>query len=580
MTSAVQITPSSVFLVSGGAKGITAKCVTRLVQHQSCKLILLGRSPILEVEPDWAKDCFDESQLKKHIMEDLLSKGEKPIPMAIQKVFRSLTSSREIRDNLQAIEQAGGKAEYIDVDITDVSALRLKLEAIVERVGAVTGIIHGAGNLSDKLVERKTEQDFETVYAAKVKGLENLLSCIPASQLDYLVLFSSVSGFYGNIGQTDYAMANEILNKSAHLVKQHYPSCHVVAINWGAWDSGMVTPELKKAFAQRNIEIIPIEVGAQMMVNEMNIANRETAQVVIGSPVFPPVRELNPDLKTYCIRRKLTLEANPFLQDHVIAGNPVLPATCAISWIIGTCEQLYPTYEFFSCTDFRIFKGIIFDQTLASEYSLDIQEITKDSSEIEFEAKIWSRNKTGKIHYHYASQVKLLRKIPSAPTNELFNLTQDHVIADSGASFYKNGETTLFHGPAFQTLENVLNITPEKITTQSTWQGIGEKQQGQFPLQTINPYVIDLQTHGVWIWLRHFYMETCLPTLLQKFEHFADIPCGETFYVTAEIKSKTASTVITDITSHDLHGKIYSRFLGAKATIFSLEMARRRGNPN
>jgi acyl transferase domain-containing protein len=68
----------------------------------------------------------------------------------------------------------------------------------------------------------------------------------PVTQLHFLVLFSSIVGFYGNIGQSDYAIANEILNKSAHRIKNQYPNLHVISIDWGPWEAGMVTPELKK----------------------------------------------------------------------------------------------------------------------------------------------------------------------------------------------------------------------------------------------------------------------------------------------------------------------------------------------
>ena len=81
------------------------------------------------------------------------------------------------------------------------------------------------------------------------------------------MLFSSIVGFYGNVGQSDYAIANEILNKSAYMLKHKYPNCHVVSINWGPWDSGMVTPELKKVFEARNVEVIPTDVGARMLVD-------------------------------------------------------------------------------------------------------------------------------------------------------------------------------------------------------------------------------------------------------------------------------------------------------------------------
>lgn len=579
MTPTTQIHSESVFLVSGGAKGITAKCAIRLAQHHPCKFILLGRSELINKEPDWAKDCFDEPALKKRIMEHLLSLFEKPTPMNVQKLYNKITSSREIKHTLEAIQQAGGHAEYLAVDVTDAHALKQKLAVVVDSTGPITGIIHGAGNLADKLIEKKTEQDFEKVYTAKVKGLENLLSCVKPSQLEYLVLFSSITGFYGNIGQTDYAIANEILNKSAHQVKRRYPECHVVAINWGGWDSGMVSPELKKEFARRGIDIIPVEVGTQMLVNELHPANRGTAQVIIGSPLVPPPVPLDPELRTHRIRRQLSLEANPFLKDHVIADKPVLPATCAVSWIVDSCEQIYPGYRFFSNTDFRVLKGINFNETLANEYILDLQEISKtDSQEIIFQAKIWSKTPDRKINYHFSiAEVRLVGELPTPPTYEPLNLQKDNIITVTGKDFYQTGKSTLFplfHGASFQELKRVLNISPDKITTECIWHEIGEKQQGQFPVAWVNPYSIDLSTHPLWIWMQHFHQEICLPAGIQKYEQFTQTPCNTPFYVSCEVKAKTATSVIADFIVHDSQGQVYSRLLGGKGIIIPTQSLR------
>ncbi|MEH2080620.1 MAG: SDR family NAD(P)-dependent oxidoreductase [Nostoc sp.] len=570
MTQTAQLSPSSVFVVSGGAKGITAECTIRLAQQQPCKFILLGRSELLETEPDFAQDC-DESALKKCIMENLLSQGEKPTPMNVQKIYNKITSSREIKKTLAAIEKTGAKAEYISVDVTDTQALQEKLA----NVGSITGIIHGAGNLADKLIEKKTEEDFEKVYTAKVKGLENLLACINPNQLQHLVLFSSVTGFHGNIGQSDYAIANEILNKSAHIVKQQYPSCHVVAINWGAWDSGMVTPELKKVFQERGIEVIPIAAGAQMLVKEMGNANHATTQVVIGSKLIPVATELDSQLRTHRIRRQITLADNPFLLDHTIAGSPVLPATCAMTWMINTCEQLYPGYRLFNHKDFKILKGITFNESLAKEHTLEIEEISKVSLEnIEVKAKIWSKNPEGKTHYHFSAQLNLQREIPIAPIYESINLEQDNIITATGKAFYQNGGTTLFHGPAFQEVKKVLNISPEKITTECLWEEISHQQQGQFPVQWVNPYTIDLSMHGLWIWTQHFYQEACLPGKVEIYEQFAPTPHNKPFYVSCEVKAKTATSAIADFIIHDRQGQIYSRMLGAHAIIWSMKSLR------
>lgn len=571
MKTATSIRPESVFLVSGGAKGITAKCVIELAQQYPCKFILLGRSVLLESEPLFTKDCFDEATLKKIIMEDLLKKGEKPTPIQVKKIYNQIISDREIKQTLELIKQAGGEAEYINADVTNTHDLQQKITAITKTMGTITGIIHGAGNLADKLIEKKTEEDFEKVYSAKIEGLENLLSCVNLDQLQHLVLYSSIAGFYGNIGQSDYALSNEILNKSAHLFKQQYPQCHVVAINWGGWDSGMVTPELKKEFARRGIEIIPVQAGAKMLVNELHDSYRDSTQVVIGSPISPPPAPLNSQLKTYRIHRKLTEAANPFLQDHIVAGKPVLPATCGTAWMINACEQLYPGYRFFYYNNFKVLKGIIFNGKQADEYILDLEEIAKnEQQEIIIKAKIWSRNGSGKLNYHYSiDEIHLLPHNTPSPNYEQLNMTEDKIISITDNDFYQENSSIfpLFHGESFKGLTKVLNISPEKITIECIWNKIDRKQQGQFPVQWVNPYSIDLSTHPLWVWLQHYHQEVCLPAEIKKHEQFAATPCNQPFYVSCEVRNKSNNSVSADFIIHDNQGKIYSRLLGGKGII-------------
>jgi NAD(P)-dependent dehydrogenase (short-subunit alcohol dehydrogenase family) len=389
----------SVFVASGGARGITSECVIRLAQNYPCRWILLGRSPLISPEPDWAIHCHREAELKKRIMRSLLEEGKKPTPADVQKMYKAITASREIRHTLETLNQSGSVAEYLNTDVTDLENLQTQLAAITERLGPVTGILHGAGNLADKLIEKKTQEDFETVYAAKVTGLANLLSCIPLQQLNYLVLFSSVAGFYGNAGQTDYAIANEILNKSAHLVKQKYPDCHVVAINWGPWESGMVTPELKKFFTQRQIEIIPIEVGAQLLIEELLPAHLETAQVVMGSPLFLIAREPTGPMRHYRIRKS-------------IAQEKVISTLDAPTWISRSCEHLHPGYCLAHLENFQVLQDVNLSQSTPKEILLDLQEITRNNpNELVFEGRIWSRHNENNIQFYYSAQVALKRQI-------------------------------------------------------------------------------------------------------------------------------------------------------------------------
>jgi hypothetical protein len=384
-----------------------------------------------------------------------------------------------------------------------------------------------------------------------------------------------VVGFYGNVGQSDYAIANEILNKSAHLIKHNYPNCHVMAINWGPWESGMVSSELKKAFTERGIEVIPVETGTQILVNELTTADQDTVQLVIGSPLIYVPATLSNELKTYRIKRQLTLAENPFLQDHVILGRPVLPATCGLLWMTNACEQLYPGFTAFGSPHFKVLKGIVFDETSTNEYVLEIQELAKhENQKIEFAAKISSKTSDGKVRYHFSTNLILKREIPTPPNYGNLNFNQDENLLKTNQELYQVNASSLFHGVTFQGVKSVLNTSPSQITIECYLPEPTAQQQGQFPVQTFNPYIADVQIHSLWIWTQHFHQVGCLPSEIKNFEQFAKVPFGETFYVTCEVQSKTESSVVTDVITYGHQGQIYNRMIGAKGTILPRQIVK------
>ncbi|MEA3396671.1 MAG: SDR family NAD(P)-dependent oxidoreductase, partial [Chloroflexota bacterium] len=493
MNTTVAPNQNTTFLVSGGAKGITARCVIELARRHQCHFVLLGRSEIVEPEPDWATGAEDERTLKQGAFQAALAHGEKPKPATVQRMARRVLSSREIRRTLDAVKAAGGTARYYSVDVTDRDALQTALAPVREEI---TGIIHGAGAIADKLIEAKTEADFDKVYDVKVGGLLNLLACIPPAQLEHLVLFSSVAGFYGNVGQSDYALANEILDKTAHLLQRRHPHCRVLALNWGPWDGGMVTPALKRVLTSRGIDVIPIDVGTALLADEL--AGEKTTQVVVGSPLAAPAREPEGALRTYRIHRRLALADNPFLRDHVIGGHAVLPTVCAVAWMANACEQLTPGYTFFRSENYKALKGVVFDETLADVYTLELQETAKDSDAITFEGLIRSASAEGQPRYHYSACITLVRALPTAPTFAGFNITASQ--PRDGATLY--ADNTLFHGPSFQGVDRVLNFGPETLTLRCHTPQVNPETQGQFPIQTLNPFLTDVQLQSLLIWAK------------------------------------------------------------------------------
>jgi len=588
MVNKQQVDRESVFLVTGGGRGITAQCAVRLAERYGGTYLLLGRSALAAQEPAWAAGYADEAALKQRAIAALRADGAKPRPADVQRAVNRVLAQREIAGTLRAIESAGGAARYLSADVSDPAALRAALQSTPE--GArVTGILHGAGVLADRLIEQKTADDFERVYGTKVRGLQALLACIPPEQLRYLVLFSSVAGFYGNVGQADYALANEVLNKLAHRLQREYPACHVVAIDWGPWDGGMVTPELKRVFAERHVALIPVDVGAALLADEL-AREPGVAQLVVGGELAAPAYEPDPALRVHRIRRRLTLAANPFLHDHVIGGHAVLPTVCAIAWMANACEGLYPGYTFSCVDDYRALKGIVFDETLAGEYVLDLNETAKSSEMLCFDAMISSES-DGKPRFHYKAQITLRRgadgrsesageRVNGAANTEYRIPNYESRDADdeskiqnlkpkiqnlAGEVLYRDG--TLFHGPSFRGVAEVLEMPGRGLTMRCCLPGVPVEGQGQFPVQSFNPYLADAQLQSMLIWSKQMRGVVGLPLRIQKGEQFRAVHFGETTYATLTVQSAGEHSLVADVEVRDGQGVLCSRVTGAEITL-------------
>ena len=550
---------STHFLVSGGGKGITAENAVAIARSFQSTFTLLGSSKLLAEEPEWANGQDTEADLKQSVLQHYKSIDKKLSPKQMDKEIRKVLSSREINNTLSRITEAGGEAHYLQADITNFEQLQDRLSPYISKINA---LIHGAGSLADKFIEEKQESDFDLVYGVKVDGLKNLFSLLPAEQLEYVVLFSSVAGFYGNAGQADYSLSNEILNKFAHHLKQLHPSSHILAVDWGPWDGGMVSPQLKRILTRKNVRVISLEEGTEALVELLSNTDNKP-QWVIGNPMPFPRGSVSDLLKSYRITRQLSLEANPFLADHVIGGNAVLPTVCAVGWFVNNCEKLYPGFQFYSINDYRVFKGIVFDQTLAEEYLLELEEIHKSSETLLFQGRISSESPDGKLRNHYQAQVELRKIIPERPHITDFDI--DPVNPQDGKRFYE--EKILFHGPRFQGVKEVLNISTKGLTTRCNLGSFSLREQGQFPVGLFNQYMADIHLQSLLIWASSQLGHIGLPLKIAGATQYKFISFDIMTYATMRVISSSKHKLIADVTSHDEAGLIYSQVTGAEITL-------------
>jgi hypothetical protein len=281
--SAGRLQPGGVWLVSGGARGVTALCLRSVARRSRQRFVILGRTPIEAAESAAEQTAATEAELYAVIRTESEARGETLSPAQMRARVARIRDRRDARDNCERLRALGSEVRYIAADIGDATAVARAAAEARAAWGPISGIIHAAGHLADKLLRDQTDEQFDAVYRTKVGGLRALLAATAEDPLDQLCVFSSVAARAGNPGQGAYAAANEALNKICQAESRRRAGrCRVRSINWGPWDGGMVTAALKAHFAARGVPLISPEAGAECFADLIASAP-ETVECVVGA---------------------------------------------------------------------------------------------------------------------------------------------------------------------------------------------------------------------------------------------------------------------------------------------------------
>ncbi|XP_025162220.1 fatty acid synthase-like isoform X2 [Harpegnathos saltator] len=120
-----------------------------------------------------------------------------------------------------------------NVDASDIKDCEYILRT-AEELAPTDAIFNLAVVLNDKICQNHTIETFQEPFKAKAwttKNLDQLSKCI-CPELRHFVVFSSVSCGRGNAGQSNYGMANSIMERICERRTQE--GLHGLAIQWGA----------------------------------------------------------------------------------------------------------------------------------------------------------------------------------------------------------------------------------------------------------------------------------------------------------------------------------------------------------
>ncbi|CAB1071243.1 omega-3 polyunsaturated fatty acid synthase subunit, PfaA [Olavius algarvensis Delta 1 endosymbiont] len=577
-TGSLNLDQKDVVVVSGGARGVTAAAALALARETGTQLVLLGRSPEPFAEPAWLAALEGEADIKKALLENEFS-SQSPTPAAVDKVYHRYMTNREITHNLTQLRSVGTRVEYFSTDVRKYDEVAAIMDGIREDLGPVTGIIHGAGVLEDRLITDKTAEQFERVYDTKVAGLNNLLQSSSREPLKYLVLFSSVAARLGNKGQVDYAIANEVLNKVALNESATRANCRVIAINWGPWDGGMVTAPLKREFERNGIHLIPVDYGADCMLDEMKAPGDSPVEIVIGAelpkadlpsrtaPKRPELVKAVPAAKkqqlALSFERQIDLEHYPILQSHIIDGKPVVPLALMTEWLAHGALHENPGLLLHGLDDMRVMKGIRMEHD-QKHIRLLTGKLQKHGGHYEVAVELRDGKPSGSDMVHAAARAVLSDSLAEGPD---YHFPKTMVAKAYTKKIKEVYDQILFHGMQLHGIRKIVSCSARGMVAHiaaapapSEWMSSPLRNQW-----IADPLVLDCAFQMATVWCFEEKGAVSLPSYGSSYRQYCAQFPADGVTVVLEIKDVTSRRMRGDFTFLDAEGAIVARLNGYEA---------------
>ena len=353
--SPLPVGKDDLLLVTGGGKGIGAECALSLAKETGVRLALMGRSQPAEDD--------------------------------------------ELAANLKRFTAAGIEFEYIAADVTDAATVKEALEHVQESLGNITAFLHAAGTNVPQLLRTLDENSFQRTLAPKVLGAKNVLAAIDREKLRLFITFGSIIARTGMRGEADYAVANEWLSRLTEEFQVDYPSCRCLAVEWSVWSGVGMGERLGRVqeLARDGISAITPDAGLAVIQTLLHHKLSSPSVVVTGRFGKPPTLAMEesqlPLLRFLEHQRvfypgielifdaELTLDTDPYLQDHVFRGQRLLPA------VMGLEAMAQAAMAVADRTSPPVFEDVKFDRPVVlpdnGKLTIRLAALVRESGQVE-----------------------------------------------------------------------------------------------------------------------------------------------------------------------------------------------------
>lgn len=173
-----------------------------------------------------------------------------------------------------ACKEKGYDVTFCKVDVTDRDSVAHLVEETIERYGKIDVLINNAGITNDATLLKMDPADFQRVLDVNLTGVFNCTQAVVPKMIEAgagkIINTSSVSGVYGNFGQTNYAATKAAV---IGMTKTWAKEFGRKGINVNAVAPGFTATAMVQKMPEKVIEQMASAVSLQRLGKPEDIAN-------------------------------------------------------------------------------------------------------------------------------------------------------------------------------------------------------------------------------------------------------------------------------------------------------------------
>ncbi|MGW5863134.1 SDR family oxidoreductase [Streptomyces sp. NPDC055239] len=505
----------SVVVVAGGARGITAEVLKAVAAEFGPRIHVFGSNDLDSYPPSVFEGSDEEFAAGRaaYIKAELAkakgkgggkgktkgkgrsaSAGRPPSVADLNKSFDRMLNARDARNNLDAMAQhsGAGRVSYVQCDMRDGAQVEKAVGAVLQEHGRIDLLVNAAGLQRSALIKDKDFAEFTSIRDLKVESYLNLKYALRDAPPRTWCNFGSLLGYFGQLGESDYASANDFLGSAATYAAAT-TELDEFTVGWTLWAGvGMGANELTKAYYERagSYSSMAVPEGVHHFVQELHAPVRRASLVHLGDAERATVEEFYPGYLTedpaadpatgdaapavpepgFFLRRvvestatsaefecRFDLDTDGYLEHHTVRGEPTLPGTFVTEIAAEAARHLVPDQHVVAFEDLRFehFLRVYRDLPTAPK-RLYARIAASDGSSTAVEVRITEDvvSPTGvvlvKDRVHFTARVLLADALPAAPHWEAWDTADDTPVPDP---YHQHGSPVQLTGPFISTTD-------------------------------------------------------------------------------------------------------------------------------